>query len=313
VQTGIVSNPGSAGGPAIRSIAPRGYAAPFVVSDPLTNAVVVDLTTSSAPNTVKWLLDGTTQPSAPVMNGPSGVAWMFTWTIGDVTTGLLDGDYIVSAEAFNQYGVSGPGRQETVILNRRKPFKPTQVTGGRSNFGTVEIEWSANSERDIVGYEVYRQGSATPVCSLATLQLDTFCVDGSPPGTALVDYWVVAYDKDPVTGLLRPGDQSNTLTVVNNNNAPFGPTNLVGSRSGSTVTLTWKRPSPADPDPLDGIEFYRIYRDGQALADRYERWFDQAATITWQDTATGGVSHSYSVTAVDKHYAESPFLGPATL
>jgi len=28
-------------------------------------------------------------------------------------TGVLDGDYILSAEAFNQYGVSGPGRQES--------------------------------------------------------------------------------------------------------------------------------------------------------------------------------------------------------
>jgi hypothetical protein len=285
-----------------------------VVSNPATNSIVVDITTSSVPSTIKWLLDGTTQPAAPVANGASGAAWMFTWSLGDVATGLLDGDYILSAEAFNQYGVSGPGRQETVILNRRQPFKPTQVTGGRSNFGTVEIEWSANSERDIIGYEVYRQGSATPVCALQTLQLDTLCVDPSPPNSAVVNYWVVAYDKDPVTGLPRAGDQSNTLAVVKDNNPPFGPTNLVGTRSGNgSVTLTWERPSPEDPDALDGVEFYRIYRDGQALGDRYERWFDPAATVTWHDAATGGLPHSYSVTAVDRHYAESPFLGPVSL
>ena len=315
VQTGIISNPGSAGGPAIRSIAPRHYTAPYVVTNQLDTSLDVDLTTSSKPTTVNWLLDGTVQPTRPVENGPSGLAWMFTWTIGNVDTGVLDGDYILSAEAFNQYGVSGPGRQETVILNRRKPFAPRQVVGGRTPFGTVEIEWTANSERDIAGYEVYREGSATPVCPLAAQRLDTICVDTTPPsGPNDVNYWVYAYDKDPVSGLPRKGDQSLTRAVVANNLAPYSPTMLTATRAAdASVTLTWKRPSPEDPDTGDGVEFYRIYRDGRALADRYSRWFDPAGSVIWQDTATGGTTHSYWVTAVDKRYAESPYLGPVTV
>jgi prepilin-type N-terminal cleavage/methylation domain-containing protein len=314
VQTGIVSNPGSASGPAIRSIAPRGFAAPYVVTNQLATSVIVDLTTSSRPEAVNWLLDGTVQQTPPVATGTSGLAWVFTWTIGNVDTGVLDGDYILSAEAFNQYGVSGPGRQETVILNRRNPFKPRQVVGGRTPFGTVEIEWTANSERDIAGYEVYREGSTSPVCPLAAQRLDTICVDTSPPNAPNVNYWVYAYDKNPVTSLPRIGDQSDTLRVVADNLPPYAPTALSATRApDASVTLQWNRPAPQDPDSGDAVEFYRIYRDGKALTDRYARWFDPAASVTWQDTATEGTTHTYWVTAVDRRYAESPYLGPVTL
>jgi hypothetical protein len=54
------------------------------------------------------------------------------------------------------------------------------------------------------------------------------------------------------------------------------------------------------------VEFYRVYRDGTTLAHRYARWFDNSGTVRWQDTATDGKAHTYWVTAVDEHYAESP-------
>jgi prepilin-type N-terminal cleavage/methylation domain-containing protein len=312
-QTGTVDNPGSANGPEVLTVTPRGYTAPYVITNPLATSIVFDGTTSSKPAAINWLLDGTVRQPAPTMNGSSGLAWTWQWNIGDASTGVLDGDYVVTAEAFNQYGLSGPGHQETITLNRRVPFKPRQVTGGRTNFGTVEIEWTANSERDIIGYEVYRAGSASPVCALATQKLDTMCVDSNPPATSPLQYWVYAYDKDPVTGTPRRGDQSDVLVVTNGDQPPYPPTNLAASRAADgTVTLTWKRPSPEDPDVGDSVAFYRIYRDGKALADRYARWFDSSSSVTWTDIATGGTTHTYWVTAVDEHYAESPYLGPVT-
>jgi prepilin-type N-terminal cleavage/methylation domain-containing protein len=313
VQTGIVNNPGSASGPAIRSITPRGYVAPYAVTNESTTTVVVDVATSSKPAAINWLLDGTIKQPPPVQNGTTGLAWVFTWNIGPVDTGTLDGEYILSAEAFNQYGVSGPGRQETVILNRRAPFAPTQVTGGRTSFGGVEIEWTANRERDIIGYEVRRiaPGTTAVVCPLATQKLLTLCTDPAPPDAPEVQYVVYAYDRDPA-GEVREGDPSGTLTVTKDNAAPFPPTNVTGERDGDTVRLTWQRPSPEDPDSGDGVEFYRIYRDGQALEDRYDRWFDSRPTASWEDTNTGGLTHTYWVRAVDKHYAESDFSNSVT-
>jgi type II secretory pathway pseudopilin PulG len=311
-QIGIINNPGSASGPAIRSIAPRdGTTITANISQ-----VLVDVTTSSEPAAINWLLDGSVRQPPPVRQGTTGLNWVFAWDIGDKETGTLDGPYILSAEAFNQYGVSGPGRQETVILNRRQPFKPRRVTGGRTIFGTVEIEWEANSERDIIGYEVRRieaTGSAVVVCPLLTQGLNTSCTDSAPPGTDPLEYVVYAYDRD-TAGQPREGDASDPRVVTAGNQPPFPPTDLAATRNADgSVTLTWSRPAPEDPDgPSDGVEFYRIYRDGNALEDRFERWFDDRPSVTWQDTGTNGLEHTYWVTAVDTHHMESAFLGPVT-
>jgi prepilin-type N-terminal cleavage/methylation domain-containing protein len=310
-QTGIINNPGSASGPAIRSIAPR--AGTTIVAN--IPQVIVDVTTSSKPAAINWLLDGSVKQPPPVQQGATGLNWAFTWNIGDKETGTLDGPYILSAEAFNQYGVSGPGRQETVVLNRRQPFAPRRVTGGRTVFGTVEIEWDANSERDIIGYEVRLAGvtGETVVCPYAVQGLETSCTDPAPPATDPLVYRVYAYDRDPA-GVPREGDPSDPRLVSVGNNAPFEPPpplDAVRNADGS-VTLTWSRPSPEDPDPTDSIEFYRVYRDGTALANRYDRWFDDRATVVWQDTQTDGLQHTYRVTAVDEHHMESTFLGPVT-
>jgi hypothetical protein len=73
--------------------------------------------------------------------------------------------------------------------------------------------------------------------------------------------------------------------------------------------LAWTAPNPTDADG-DPIDFYRIYRDGQAVANRYDTAPGTATTYT--DTGTGGVQHTYWVTAVDPQLAESPAAGPVT-
>ena len=241
-QTGLINNPGSASGPAIRSLTPVGYTAPFVVTTDV-NAVTWDVTTSSKPATIGWLLDGTRQTGAVTQNGPTGLAWRFDWNMKT----LDDGAYVVAAEASDVYGVSGPGRQETIVLNRFVPRAPKQVTGGRTGFGTVEIEWTANSERDVVGYQVFRVGAATPVCEITTQKLDTFCTDTSPPSDATLEYYVRAYDKD-TSGNLRASADSTHLLVTKDNTAPFQVTGLTLQTLASGDTkLTWSRAGAGGP------------------------------------------------------------------
>ena len=55
------------------------------------------------------------------------------------------------------------------------------------------------------------------------------------------------------------------------------------------MTLTIQRPTPTeDPDTGDSIAFFRIYRDGMQVKDRYDRWYGGGASTTWQDIHTGG-------------------------
>jgi hypothetical protein len=90
---------------------------------------------------------------------------------------------------------------------------------------------------------------------------------------------------------------------------PNVPTALTTAPDGNGGTaLTWQAPSGTT-----AADFYRIYRDGLAYADRYDTAGDTgAATVTWTDTQTGGVAHTYRVTAASAGLAESSMAGPVS-
>jgi fibronectin type 3 domain-containing protein len=247
------------------------------------------------------LVDGISKGTA----AGSGTSWNFSWPISS----LYDGDYLVSAQAYDQYGSPGPAKVATYKLNRRQPYAPPGFTGGWDpSFSYVEFEWLPNAEGDIEGYRVYRNDPTGPtlVCGL---QLETTCKDTSPIDQLSTDYWVVAVDKDE-QGAYREGDKS-AKAVIKNNKPPNPPTKLTATTEpDGNIKLSWTAPNPADPDPTDYVDFYRIYRDGTAIADRYSRTAPGATTFT--DGGTGGTKHDYYVSAVDNHYAESTLVGPVT-
>lgn len=308
-QTTIINNPGSAGGPAVRTLTLNGSSAPPAVTTGSSLNFV--LTTSSVPTSIHWLLDGADQ--APVTVG--GLTSNFTWNLGNAGSGgnpdpagsAVDGTYIVSAEAFDMYDIAGPSKSLTVTLNRSAPDKVEGLAGGR-NGSVVDLEWSEVGERDIIGYQVFRKvGTEVPIpsCPMST---STSCTDTTPPpaSSGNVDYVAYAYDLD-TSGVQRKGPvASDVLTVKPDNNPPFAPLLFTAVRNAdNTTTLTWTRPTPADPDG-DSIDFYRIYRDGTTIGDRYSRWDNSNAVVTFVDAATDGQAHCYYVTAVDRYYAESP-------
>ena len=314
-QTELINNNGSAGAPAVRTLT---LSSPLPVNNQVTsgNALTFALTTSSKPETAQWLLDGTAQ--APITNG-SGLAWSFSWDIGNAGAAgsVPDGSYVVSAQAFDAYGQSGPTKSYTVTLNRLAPTKVSGLVGGRTgdpldpSKPAVDLQWLPNPERDIIGYSVDRidnAGNRVTVCARA---LQTSCIDTAPPNEDNLKYEVRAWDNDS-SNQPRAGVVSDQLTVILANTPPFAPTGLVGITNGDgSATLTWQPPSPADPDPGDSIIFYRIYRDGRAFSNRYATW-SGIGTLTFVDANTNDVQHDYWITAVDTHYAESVMVGPVS-
>jgi Tfp pilus assembly protein PilV len=294
-QQALVNNPGNSGGPSVATLT---SASGTTITSPLSS-LSFSVTTSAVPATVSWMVDGVPQGEA----GGSGTAWTFVWPI----SGLRDGIYQVSARAFDANALSGASRSATITLNRFAPEAPTGLVGGRSD-SLVELEWLANPERDVVGYRVFRTGpDPVTLCDGTTA---TTCQDTSPPDAPSVTYRVAALDRDPA-GNLREGDHSSEITVVQGNNRPNAPTELVATKVDGTTTLTWQAPSPADPDAGDSIAFYRIYRDGQAFADRYDR--TAPGELSYADGRAGDTQHTYWVTAVDTQLAESVVAGPVTL
>jgi hypothetical protein len=91
---------------------------------------------------------------------------------------------------------------------------------------------------------------------------------------------------------------------------PAAPSGLVNVHNADgTNTLTW---NVATGTP--GPDFYRIYRDGQNYANRYDTAGDTGqSTLTWTDTNTGGTSHTYYVTTAASTLAESNTMaGPVS-
>lgn len=296
-QQGLINSPGAKVGPSIAAITISPASTSNVVTSDVS-PVAVSVTSSFAATTVDMSVDGDSKGSAT----GSGTSWAWQWPIGS----LVDGTYLLGARAFDALGRSGPARSLTVTLNRRLPAAPASLLAGL-NGAHVELEWLANPERDVIGYNVYRGGTAVASCAVVE---DTACRDLAPTGSLV--YTVRALDRGP-DGSVREGAASNTASVSQTNLAPNPPTNLVASANsdGDTV-LTWTAPSPPSPSPdTDLIAFYRIYRDGQTYQDRWDRTATGSET-TWTDARNAGGTHTYWVTAVDPFLSESTALGPVT-
>ena len=299
-QATVIPNPGSSNGPGIRTLVAAGLNQNVLQSPSPQVSFVV--TTSRTPQSVQWSIDGHVKGSAQ----GAGQAWSFSWPVAD----LEDGAYLVGARAFDAGGQPGTARTVTITLNRFPPAAPTGFLGGR-NGPVVDFEWRASTERDIVGYRVYEDRVTVAdrlACSLTTR---TDCIDDAPPDLPLVSYYVVALDRD-TGGNLREGARSTVRAVTKTNNPPNAPTGLTASVSAGSTVLRWNAAVPRDPDAGDTVEDYRVYRDGRAYVDRYDRFSCTASTCTFTDTQTGDQQHSYWVTAVDQSLAESPLVGPVT-
>ncbi|GAC1528409.1 MAG: hypothetical protein NVS2B6_16370 [Thermoleophilaceae bacterium] len=287
----LILNPGNPGGAAVSALTLTNATSPITSS---LSEADFSATTSYPATALNWAVDGVTQGAA----SGSGTSWSFAWPLASV----YDGTYTVSAKAYDANGASAGARSMTVTLARQAPLAPAGFYGGHNN-SVVEFEWRANPERDIIGYNVYRAGSpAVQVCSQVTT---TTCMDTNPPNAASITYFVKAVDAE-----FGEGAQSAPLVVTLTNQPPNAPTNLSAGVSGSTTTLSWSAPATSDSDG-DPISFYRIYRDGVAYGNRYDRTADGTAR-TYIDTNTGGVPHQYSITAVDAQLAESTLAGPVT-
>ncbi|HEX6391489.1 MAG TPA: Ig-like domain-containing protein [Solirubrobacteraceae bacterium] len=295
-QVAVVNHPGSAGGPSVKAltIAPPGSAK--VLTE--LAALGFTATTTGAATTLAFSVDGVTEATAT----GTGTAWTFSWPIAE----LSDGTHLVTAQAFDQQGLSGATRSVTVTLNRFVPFAPSGLAGGR-NGSVVELEWLPNSERDIVGYRAFR-ASLTGNVLVCPLTRETSCEDPAPPPGPLT-YFVVATDLSPA-GEYRDGLPSTSIDVLSASLPPHPPQNVQAVESADGVTLSWGAPLPADEDH-GAVAFYRIYRDGTSRADRYDRT-GTASELSLVDGRTDGTPHQYWVTAVDSNLAESAPVGPVT-
>jgi Tfp pilus assembly protein PilV len=269
---------------------------------------------------VLWSLEGVLQsPSAEVQSttckSGEGLIWKFKWKI----EGLSDGTYQVSAQATTTKGVLGPPVTIPVTLIRKLPAAPKGVKGGFNEVyvgsvhtKAIELEWAANSERDVIGYRVYSPSRLVCPPSLSELSLSLTCIEVPAkfkPESGLV-YKVVALYRN-AKGEVAEGEKAEFPLAYPVPAAPHPPTELEAKETEGTVRLTWKPPMTGEE-----VAFYRIYRGsaGETCPMPYTSRYDTASAVekpSFTDTDTTS-THTYCVTAVGFKLAESSFAGPVS-
>jgi prepilin-type N-terminal cleavage/methylation domain-containing protein len=307
-QTTILGNPSGGLGPPITSFTSPNATITnpnATITNPLTTSVAFKVATSPAQN-VRWTADDG-GVGGQAAGGPT--AWSFSWIIGSIGTfscgtkpgWTLDGDYLLTARAQDSRGIPGDLRTFGIRLDRSPPAPPCGLAGGRNN-GIVDLQWSANNERDISGYRVFQvalagQTSDREVCAVGPER--TSCYDSQPPA-GTVQYYVTAYDVARQT-------QSQRLSVAETaNQAPTPPGQLTAGYADGLPKLQWT----AATDPDGTIQFYRIYRSGASPSDRLDS--TSGAQLTYIDRLSANGANSYWVTAVDDKFRESVPVGPVT-
>lgn len=292
---------------------------PFTSTEPVITAEATPIlefsvTFEEGATAIIWSLEGAKQEERTVPSTKETTA-TFDWTINDAAQKIYvpDGTYQVSAQTVNSTGVIGPPISISVRLIRGVPKAPSEVVGGFDIAYTpapVELQWKANSEKDVIGYRVYGP-SKELICpaSKETLSTATSCTDFKEPPEGT--YSVVALYRNAADEVSESGPgpvEIKRSTSV----APSPPTNLTPFKNlNGSVTLKWTAPT-SGTSPA----FYRIYRGSKEYSGRYGTTFSSecetgstSTTCSFTDTEPG-TGLEYWVTAVSHNLVESEFVGP---
>jgi len=315
-----VVNPAGGFGPRITSVA----SSPMVNTNgdiPVsgdTPIVKMKIGTSSA-TALNWDAGNATDGNQ-LTNAAGQTSWEFDWALGTpVDPALYTCDtkvnwvpdapaYQMTFQPFDSSGTPGDLRTQTIAVDRSTPYPLCDFSGGRNpqHGSVVDLQWAASFEGDVFFYSVWRkkQGAEASDRLVCNAVRATECTDSQLPNNDnLIEYLVkpkqenFAHDDDP------PPSTSFTVPAVGSgNSAPTAPSGVTVS-AGTPQTISWTASSDSD------VIFYRVYRDGQLLANRYGKT-SNASTLSFTDQDGGGTSHTYYVSAVDDDFAESAVVGP---
>jgi Tfp pilus assembly protein PilV len=290
---------------------------PVIEAQPKEDKLIFTVQSPKGTEAMSWSLDGVKQKAQPTF--VSGTKWTFTWLVPKPE--ISDGAYHVGVQAIDSTGIYGPPVTIVVTLIRGTPAAPKVTYGGFNevNVGgkatkVVELQWQANSERNVIGYRVYNpKGELVCPGSLSTLSLALSCIDLNLPEKAFESnqaYTVVAVYRKAVEQVLSETPTNGaaaTFTVLKGPpegpHVPGAPLTATKNADGS-VTLKWSAPSGGA-----AVAFYRVYRGSEEYKSRFA--VVPSGTTELTDTEAG-TTHSYWVTAVNSNLTESPLLGPVT-
>jgi len=180
-----------------------------------------------------WPAEGGGTPSVTKEGNNFSASW---------NTGVVNGAYDIEAHATSSRDTAGKKAVVGNVLVNNPPAVPTGVKSALKD-GVPHVTWSANPEKDLVGYKVQRSidgGSFTDVFSGGA----TSFTDSSAPHSKPLAYRVSAVRKSPVSSsgvASSPSGATAALTVA----APPPP---AAAPEGGGQPAGEPGAAPADPD-----------------------------------------------------------------
>jgi prepilin-type N-terminal cleavage/methylation domain-containing protein len=316
--TATVANPAGGFGPRITGLTsvPGVSGTSVVAADGVTSVALTVLTTPAA--TLRW--DAGDAKSRGQLVGSGATSWPFSWPLGvpadaaafscgTAIDWVLDAPgYQLTAQPLDSSGLPGDLRTQTIAVDRVVPYRACDFAGGRNprHGGVVDLQWRPSPEGDVVSYSVWRvkQGAEATdrlVCDAVRV---AECADTSPPATTDgLEYSVRAQQDNVALARAFGAPAAHGIPAATTPDVPPTAPGDVAVVVEGQPTISWS----ASSDPDGSVIFYRVYRDGEELADRYGKT-SNGATLTFTDKDAGDVPHTYSVTAVDDTFAESPLV-----
>jgi subtilisin family serine protease len=168
------------------------------------------------------------------------------------------------------------------------PAAPAGLTATAGD-GRVMLDWADNTETDLAGYTVHRQGTDSTWSAIATVTTSAYTDTGLVNGT-LYTYRVTAHDRATPPNESAPSNEASATPAVDLT-PPAAPTGLTAAAGDRQVALDWSNNAEAD---LAGYRVYRRNTDGS--------WSTIASTTGSAYTDGGlsnGTTYTYRVTAYD--------------
>lgn len=275
----------------------------LITSLPVTIKVQVNSMDLDQTDYVRFLINASNGSFAQYKDveraSASSDGW-FTWEWSGQGAG--DGDYTFSAVAVSLTGKLGEYWKLGYPLDIGPPAAPALAEDGlQTGNGVISVRWTAPNPvaGDLAYYRLARSDGRTfDHLSKASM---TYIDRNLQNGTEYT-YTVYAVDE---RGQTSTGSVSRSAapSVQTDATPPTRPTGLAATLVGQSVTLTWTK----NPD-TEAVVLYRVYRDdaGANSPIAIIQSSASSASYSYIDPQVGwGVTHTYTVTAVDAALNES--------
>lgn len=244
--------------------------------------------------------------SDPALNVPNAMnvpGHGFRWYIAKDRNGKIIPNTYIAAADYVGVSYSNYDYQDNIYLvtNVMPVSPPSGLTGLTASGATggITLNWTKNTEGNVVGYRVYRSNSSSgPFSVIASLVAGNSYLDTTAPIGQTSHYRVTAVDvhgqesAHGATNAARSGDTS----------PPAAPSGLVATGTSGGITLDWF--NNTEPD----LAGYNVYRSASSAGTFTRLNATLLASSDYFDAnAPSNATSFYRVTAVDTSGNESTF------